>query len=75
MSRGDGKIWGGAPKIYWAAFKKYKIYVWVPQLKPVELTPLLGDLIEGGVLGAWSYKCMECPQKGRGDVFRQITSN
>jgi len=35
----------------------------------------LGDLIKGGSLGAWSRKCMECPQVGRGDVFKQITSN
>jgi len=37
------------------------------------LAPMLGDLIKG--LGAWSQKCMECPQVGRQGVFRQNTSN
>jgi len=35
----------------------------------------LGDLIKGGVLGAWSENCMECPQVGHGGVSRQITRN
>jgi hypothetical protein len=37
--------------------------------------PLLGDLILGGGLGAWPQNCMECPQVGRGGVFRQITNS
>ena len=36
---------------------------------------LLGDLIKGGGLGAWSQDCMGCHQVGRGGVSRQITSN
>ena len=39
------------------------------------MAPLLGDLIKGGGLGAWSQKYMERPHVGRGGVFRQITSN
>jgi len=30
------------------------IYFWNPQLKPSRMAPLLGDLIKGGGLGAWS---------------------
>jgi hypothetical protein len=51
------------------------ITYWNPQLEPIWSTPLLGDLIKGGGLGAWSQKCMKCPQVGRGCVFKQITSN
>jgi len=36
---------------------------------------LLGDLIKGGGLGAWSQKCMKRPQVDRRGVFRQFTSN
>ena len=34
------------------------------------MAPLLGDLITG-----WAPECMDCPQVGRGGVFRQIASN
>ena len=51
--------------------KKTSTHLWALQLEHVRLALLLGDFIKGGVLGAWPQKCMECPQVGRGGVFRQ----
>jgi hypothetical protein len=53
--------------------KKTSTHLWALQLEHVRLALLLGDFIKGGVLGAWPQKCMECPQVGHGDMFRQIT--
>ena len=71
---GRGTLWG-CSRILLSHLHKIMIYFWVPQLELVWLAPLLGDLMKGGVLGAWPQKCMECPQVGRGGVFRQVTSN
>ena len=78
IMRGAGGVrefWGGAPEFYRAIITKCVIYFWIPQLEPIRLAPLLGDLIKGGGLSAWSQKCMECPQGGRMGVFRQNNSN
>ena len=32
-------FWGGAPEFYWSTFITYKLYVWVPQLKPIDWRP------------------------------------
>ena len=53
-SGGGRGTWGGGSRIYWAIFTKCYIYFWNPQLKPSRLVPLLGDLIKGCGLGAWS---------------------
>ena len=68
-------FWGLFSIFFWATPTEPLIYHRNPQLNPSRLAPLLGDLIKGEGLGAWSYKCMECPQVGRGGVFRQVTSN
>ena len=72
MPRGGLGIGGGGIHDFTGP---HQIYFWIPHLKPSRLAPLLGDFIQGRGLGAWPQKCMECPQVGRGDVFRQIASN
>ena len=47
----------------------------VPQLKFIQLAPLLGDQIKEGGLGAWSQDCVECPQVGCRGAPWQIASN
>ena len=51
---GVREFWGGAPEFYRAIITKCVIYFWIPQLEPIRLAPLLGALIKGGGLDAWS---------------------
>ena len=45
---------GGVSRILLGHFHKILIQFWNPELKPSRLAPLLGDMIKGGGLGAWS---------------------
>ena len=72
-----GRCWKfsrGSPEFFWATFTKYKIF-WSQSSSPVDWHPCWVVWLKGGGLGAWLKKGTECPQVGRGGVYRQITSN
>jgi len=74
-SLGGGRvILRGCSKILLSHFHKI-LYVFVSSAWARLIDALVGWFIYGGGLGAWSQKCTERPQVGRGGVLRQNTSN